>query len=201
MASDNASLLQCTMKKSKQVLWEVLKYGVYLVAGVLAITFCIYGVIALYELILPVSAIFLLNITLVWQFLVAVPWYVYAGIMGVAAIPVYSLLWCIARDLTEEDWKSDTAKGFAACTLLLSCVLSISFFILIMISPTISIASNLLALTILSTFAAIVLAGSIFVYAIDPVNPITRWYYVFRFFGAAYHHYKIIRECPKEITV
>jgi hypothetical protein len=42
----------------------------------------------------------------------AIPWYIYV----VAAIPIayfwYGILWCIARKLTEDDWKSVNLEYF-----------------------------------------------------------------------------------------
>ena len=133
---NSSSLLSCTVKKSKQVLWKVLKYGTYLVAGVLAIVFTFYGAMAIYETVLPWA-------TSVCQSLITIPWYVYAGIGVIAAIPIYSSVWCIARDLTEEDWKSEAATNSASAL-------------------------------------ALALAG----------DHTSIWYHIFRFFGAAYHHYR-----------
>jgi hypothetical protein len=58
----DASLLRCTIKKSSQVLWKVLKYGVYLIGAILAAVFAFYGAVAIYELVVP-------GLASVWQFM------------------------------------------------------------------------------------------------------------------------------------
>ena len=136
----DALLLRCTLKKSWSVLGKVLKYGACLTVMALAGIFAVYGAISICELIVP-------GTTNAWQFLITVPWYVYVGIVVIAAIPVYSMLWCIARDLTEEDWESNAAEIF---------VIALATF------------------AIFSTFT----------------KPNSIWYYIGRFFGAAYHHYR-----------
>lgn len=163
----DASLLRCTLKKSWSVFGKVLKYGTYLVGAIVAIVFAFYGAIAIYELVTP-------GLASVWQFMVAVPWYYYVGIVGVAAIPVYSALWCIARDLTEEDWKSDAAKNSAFT------VFALAFFAL-------AFPPSAFAFFALAFFALAVFTFTFFALALT--KPGSIWYYIGRFFGAAYHHY------------
>jgi hypothetical protein len=153
---EESSLLHCTVKKSNQVLWKVLKYGMYLAVGILATIFAFYGAVAIYGLVVP-------GLVCIWQFLTGVPWYIYLSILGIAAIPVYSLLWCITRDLTEEDWKSNAAENL-----------------------TLAFAAFATLALVLATLALVLATLD----AVDPVDHITIWYYIFRFPGAVWHHYR-----------
>jgi len=106
----NASLLQCTFKKSQHVFKKVIKYVIYLfVAGIIAYA----GYLGLPVIIPVIIQTISTAIGIVWGIVGLVPWYVYAGIGVIAAIPLYSFLWCIARELTDEDWESETAKKIA----------------------------------------------------------------------------------------
>ena len=183
------SLLRCTVKKSSQVLWKVLKYGTYLAIGILAIVFAFYGAFAIYELILP-------GITSVWQFLITVPWYVYAGIIGIAAIPVYSALWCIARDLTEEDWESNAADNFAFAFPPKS---ERDYRLNWESNAADNFAFALVALVFTATAAATAAFALVFTAiatAIATAHPGSIWYYIGRFPGAAYHHYRKKKNMP-----
>jgi hypothetical protein len=107
-------------------------------------------------------------------FLFGVPWYVYAGVLAVAAIPVYSFLWCVNRDLTEEDYKSDAAENFA---LTAFAALALAF------------AITAFALTAFAFALALALTAFAFALTLALAEPPSKWYYVGRFFGAVYYHY------------
>lgn len=108
------SLLRCTLKKSADVTAKVVLYASYAVVGITATVLAIYGMIALYSVAInPIEEI--LNAIWNWSLpstiyvvvislITSIPWYVYAGIVAIAIIPIYSFLWCVARELTEEDW-------------------------------------------------------------------------------------------------
>ncbi len=110
MTTDPAdkSLLRCTIMKSVDVFAKLVLYASYVVCGATALGLAVYGAMALYSIAVePIQAFLayaLGGITFAGLLAAMVPWYVYVGIAAVAAIPVYSLLWCIARELTEEDW-------------------------------------------------------------------------------------------------
>ena len=115
---NDRSLLKCTIKKSADVLNKVVLYGPYVIAAITAIvigTAIVYfGITKLWE---PIVNVISAAITAIWAVLSAIPWYVYVGGVAVMAIPVYSLLWCIVRELTEEDWNSDIASDIAIVAL------------------------------------------------------------------------------------
>ena len=161
------SLLRCTIKKSISVLKKVGLYVLYAVVIGVAIAGLGYvGYIGL-PVIMGICSVL---ITSLISLLVSIPWYYYVGAVAIAVIPVYSFLWCIARDLTDEDWRSKAANNAA-----------------------LALADSAIALTLIA-FAAFALALVAFalalVLAFDPVNKITIWYYIFRFVGAVWHHYK-----------
>ena len=162
--STNNSLLHCTLKKSGQVLKKVVLYASYAIVALAVVAVICYGAIAVYHAIVPWAAS-------IWQFLIAVPWYMYAIIVVIAAIPVYSVLWCIARDLTEVDWKSNAANVFAFA----------AFAFAVAFAFALALPAFALALPA-ALFAAL--------FVLDPVDHITIWYYIFRFPGAAWHHYR-----------
>lgn len=104
------SLLRCTIRKSADVFAKLVLYASYAVCGITALALAAYGAMALYSIAVePIQAFLayaLGGIAFAGLLAAMVPWwYVYAGIAAVAAIPVYSLLWCIARELAEEDWR------------------------------------------------------------------------------------------------
>lgn len=106
-----SKLLRCTLRKSADVFAKLVLYASYVVCGVTALVLAVYGAFALYssaskptgELAATICGIASAAFSVIFSLLAAIPWYVYVGIAAVAAIPVYSLLWCIAREFTEED--------------------------------------------------------------------------------------------------
>jgi hypothetical protein len=177
------SLLKCTVKKSVHVAEKVVLWVSYVIvgitAGTIAVAVALYGSALVWNAIAkPLTAI----VTGIVSFLFGVPWYVYAGGLAVAAIPVYSFLWCVGRDLTEEDWKSDAANNFAITLFTLSALALVTFaaFAAFVLSTLSAFAAFVLStLSAFAAFAALVLGGST-----------SRWYYIGRFPGAVWHHYR-----------
>jgi len=121
---DDKSLLRCTWKKSADVLKKVVIYGSYVIVALTGITLAILIINTTVDLIYktvfyilstigPCLVIISSMLTPVGIFLLIIPWYGYVGIVAVMVIPVYSLLWCITRELQDEDWKSDAATTLA----------------------------------------------------------------------------------------
>ena len=106
--SGDKSVLKCTIKKSVDVFRKVARYGLYfIIAGIIgAICLAIAITISagLYSFMDGVVKLFNITISNVLSLIGSIPWYVYVGVIAILAIPVYSLLWCIAREFTEEDW-------------------------------------------------------------------------------------------------
>jgi hypothetical protein len=151
------NIFRCAFKKgnaviAKHLLWICILIDVLAGCGVAYLGFT--------NLLLP-NALIAFGYTesylgYVYGILLSIAWYWYAVTGMVVVYYGYGLVWCIARDLTEEDWKSDSATNFAFA------------------------------------FAFAALAFAFVLAAIDPGENITvwYWYYVIRFFGAAWNHYK-----------
>lgn len=85
--------------------------------------------------------------------------------------------------LTEEDWKSDAANSFAITLIALALILTLT--------PLALIAPTLTRLVVIPLLTLV--AFSLFLLTFpttDPVERITCWYYIFRFPGAVWHHYR-----------
>ena len=126
---EDKSLLKCTIKKSVDVLKKVVLYGLYsavtiiLITAIAAVGYLVWlGFHS--SLVSDTISVIWLILTSLGTILLAIPWYVYVGVIALLAIPVYSLIWCIARELTEEDWKSDEAKSHASFIFMSSFILS-----------------------------------------------------------------------------
>ena len=119
---EDKSLLKCTIKKSVDVLKKVVLYGLYSAVTIILIT-AIAAVGYLIWLGFNSSLATIIYSSII-SLLVSIPWYVYVGVIALLAIPVYSLVWCIARELQDEDWKSDAATTFAFAFALAAFALS-----------------------------------------------------------------------------
>ena len=153
---DDKSLLRCTWKKSADVLKKVVIYGSYVIVALTGITLAILIINTTVDLIYktvfyilstigPCLVIISSMLTPVGTFLLIIPWYGYVGIVAVMVIPVYSLLWCITRELQDEDWKSDAATTFAFAVFATFATFAFAVF-------------ATFALAIFATFAAFALA-------------------------------------------
>jgi hypothetical protein len=150
MEANDKSLLRCTIKKSVDVAKKIGKYAAGTALGILAAVLVIYGAIGIWTIAADPAYKYL---TAIVSFLFSIPWYCYAGIVAITAIPVYSLLWCVARELTEEDWESNEA----AYLTLASLPLALAFLALTLASLT--LASLPLALAFLALALALALAS------------------------------------------
>jgi len=181
---EDKSLLKCTIKKSADVLKKVVLYGSYVITAITAIVIIYFGITMIWE---PLVKIISGGITTIWLiltpigiFLLMIPWYVYVGGVAVLAIPVYSLLWCIARELTDEDWKSDSAKNITVLALALA-------FAVITLAIAITLAA--IVLTLALAFAVITLAAIVLALASNSK--------LFSFPGA-YLHYRKRIQCQEK---
>jgi len=106
----DVSLLKCVVKKSASV---AKKLGIILgaITGIVFAIYLIYlgGVVA-YPTLVQIS-------TAIATFFTSIPWWIYVGVLGIAAIPTYSFVWCVSRELTDEDWQSDIAKNLVLAVL------------------------------------------------------------------------------------
>ena len=149
--SKDVSLLRCTLKKSQQVFAKVVLYISYIIVA-LALLGCGYLLVTgiLIPGVAPIVAAIVVGVLMI-------PWYYYAGSVIILAIPVYSFLWCIARELTDEDWNSGEAKALVVALIIAALAASIvaGFNIIIMssLSPFYWLLSSpmIVALVVLST--------------------------------------------------
>jgi uncharacterized membrane protein len=148
MEANDKSLLRCTIKKSVDVAKKIGKYAAGTALGILAAVLVIYGAIGIWTIAADPAYKYL---TAIVSFLFSIPWYCYAGIVAIAAIPVYSLLWCVARELTEEDWESNEA-AYLALTALVALALALAL-------ASLALASLPLALAFLALALALALAS------------------------------------------
>lgn len=171
------SLLMCTIKKSVSILVKTIKYGSYLVVGLTAAILSGYGLVAVYEVIAPAITAVIGQIVTIFS---GLAWYYQIVAVGIVvvipAIVVYSFSWCVARELTGDDWKSESANNSALLLLLLLLLNSLIALTLIF---GLTLITLLLALFILALVIGIVGADNQ-----------TSWYYIFRFPGAVWHHYR-----------
>jgi len=110
----DVSLLRCTLKKSEQVFAKVILLVSYAIV-VLSLLGCGYLLFTgvLIPIISPVVTAIIAGIWTIVAVILIIPWYYYLAGIAILVIPVYSFLWCIARELTEEDWNSKEAKNVA----------------------------------------------------------------------------------------
>jgi hypothetical protein len=172
--NDDKSLLRCTWKKSADVLKKVVLYGSYVIVALTGITLAILIINTTVDLIYktvfyilstigPCLVIISSMLTPVGIFLLIIPWYGYVGIVAVMAIPVYSLLWCITRELQDEDWKSDAATTFAFAAFAFAFATFAFAFALaafaLAVFAAFALAAFALAAFALAVFAAFALAA------------------------------------------
>ena len=125
------------------------------------------------------------------NYIAAIPPLVFWGsvIVGVIAVGVlgYSLVWCMARNLQDSDWGSDTATAITSAALVLALpALALALAALATSAALALIALALIALPALATSAD---------------NPASSWYYVFRFIGAYLNYRKRMKTTPTASVV
>jgi len=143
---DDKSLLRCTIKKSADVLKKVVLYGSYVIAAITAIAIVYFGVTKIWEpLINAISTIisFLFGIPELFWALPLVMKLIILGIVSLGVIGVYSLVWCIARDLEKEDWESDSAKDIAlvAIVALVIAIVALAIALVAIVALVIAIVA------------------------------------------------------------
>ena len=118
--SGDKSLLKCTIKKSVDVFKKVVIYGLYSAVIIILIT-AIAAVGYLIWLGFNSSLATIIYSSII-SLLISIPWYVYVGVIAILAIPVYSLLWCIARVHKMYDWYCDHIVEIARVVLIVGGV-------------------------------------------------------------------------------
>jgi hypothetical protein len=188
------SLLKCILKKSVHTTKKLGVFG--LKAGIIVggVALLIWGGITIIphvlNFLLPVvSGIF----SALSSLLALVPVWVYGLIAIPAVILGYSFLWCVKRDLREEDWKSKAANDFAFALTLTVFILALVVFLAPTPIPTPIIAFASIAVAIILVFFFFFLL----IFALEPVEVVTPIYYIFRFPGAWWHHRRTPHKAEK----
>jgi len=126
------SLARCILKKSVSVSGKLLEAGL-----VVTIIACIAYLVYMSSIRLAPAAIafggwlrqvFSDILTAGFGVLSWIPWYVYAFAGVVLAIVVYSTLWCLAREVTPEDYAKKEVNEMVACvgiTSLFVCLVGL----------------------------------------------------------------------------
>ena len=164
----DVSLLRCTVKKSQQVFAKVILLVSYAIV-VLSLLGCGYLLVTgiLIPGVAPIVAAIVVGVLMI-------PWYYYAGSVIILAIPVYSFLWCIARELTDEDWNSREAENIAAAFAAAATIAAVAAALVVAAAATIAVAALVAAAGVV---AALVVAAA------DTNNKLMR-------FPGAYLHYR-----------
>ena len=200
------NILRCALKKTASVVSRHILFASKAVVATTAIILAgagaIYGTAAIWSVIgTPLTAL----VTATISALFAIPWYYYA----LAAIPVayfgYSLVWCMARNITEDDWKSvdiEKTLALAAFTALAFAALAVialapADFTALALAALVALALAALALAALAVIAlasaALAFAALAFV-ALAALASDSNYgspaYFVIRFIGAYRHSRK-----------
>jgi len=138
----DVSLLRCTLKKSQQVFAKVVLNISYIIV-VLALIGCGYLLFTgvLIPIISPVVAAIIAGIWTIVAVILIIPWYYYLAGIAILVIPVYSFLWCIARELTDEDWESGEAKALAAAAVFAAAVVAVVIVALAPVAVAVAVAA------------------------------------------------------------
>jgi hypothetical protein len=188
----DTSILRCWIKES----WSTSKKVGLWVSGIAVVLIAVY--VAWLGLTSQTVAKFWAGVT-DWcgsviagisNYVAAIPPLVFWGSIVVGTVVVailgYSLVWCMARNLAEEDWKSDKANTFAAIAAFAIAAFAIAAIAAFAIAP-------------IAAFAAFAIAAfAIAAFAIDPVDKITVWYYIFRFVGAYLNYKERTKVIPRQ---
>ena len=140
------------------------------------------------------------------NYIAAIPPLVFWGsvVVVVAMVTIfgYSLTWCMARNLQDSDWGSDTATDitfaaitFAAIAITFAVATAIAFAAI-----AITFASFAFAAIAAITFAAIAAITFAAFATIATEDKSSMWYYAFRFLGA-YLNYRKRMKATSTISV
>jgi hypothetical protein len=148
---NDPSLLRCTVKKSIQV---IKKLSLYVVA-LAALAIIGYGIYLGLPTLTKIAGMVVDVLVSIVTVLVSIPWYFYAGAVAIAAIPVYSFVWCITRELMDEDWNSNTAEtvAFALAFALAAFALAFALAAFALAAIALALAAIALALAAIAAFA------------------------------------------------
>ncbi len=183
------SLMKCWLKKTVSVSAKVVLFLAYIIDGIAAGVVALYGAFGLATILAdPLNSgyrILSSGFQVVVAAICSIPWYVYAGILTVAAIPVYSFIWCIVKELTEEDWNSIESKHIATLISAIIGLCMVTSLLVVVIAGLLSSPCEWLtiaAASFLTPCGVFVLAGMLKDFGIENTKP---W-----LFTGAYLHYR-----------
>lgn len=182
------SLLRCTLKKSYNVTKKLVAYALYIVIGIGAVVVSCYGAVGIWSVIAdPIMK----SIAAIVSFVASIPWYYYVGFVAALSIPGYSFVWCVARELTDEDWYSNEAKTVAlALAVALAGALALAVALASAVAVTLALAGAL-AVTLAGAVAVtLAFAGALAVTLALAVTDETK---AFLFVGAYLHYRKRVK--------
>ena len=210
----DAPLLRCWLKKS----WSTSKKVALWLGGIAVVLIAAY--VAWLGLTSQISAkIWAAStgwcgsiISGILNYIATIPPLVFWGSVVVGAIIVgvlgYSLVWCVARNLQDCDWASDTATDIAiiAFAIAITAIAAIAIATIAIAAIAFAIATIALVLVLVLAalaalaIAAIALAATIAIAAaIDDRS--SMWYYAFRFLGAYLNYRKRTKATPTTSVV
>jgi hypothetical protein len=174
------SLLKCTLKKSWNVFVKWIIGSIIILAAIsaifLAYVFVLHCGVWIYENIIlnPVGT--MCN-AIVWIINI-IPWPVWAVLGIIGAIIGYSYSWCIAQELTEEDWQSSESRSIADISLIVVIIVGLALIILLIREsiPFVTVIVVVLGFVLITLFASL---------ATRPA--------AIRFLGAYMHYHKRIK--------
>jgi hypothetical protein len=195
------SLLRCTVKKSASVLEKLILYVSYVIVGLTIAFFAFYGLVGVWAVLYPAPVV-------IYAILLSIPWYYYAGAAALGAIPVYSLLWCVTRELTEEDWKAgfefEATVGVGSLFIgIPALIIGIVFKSIANIQYAYDATFDFAGTTLLFLAVACFLLGGMAVLSSgkDGEKIEVPWcYHAIRFIPATYSHYKNKKTEPVAVT-
>ncbi len=121
MTIESNSLLKCTIKKSISVAKKV----ALVVGGIALCVAFIYAICLIistaYDDILSGFSKISDFAFVLYEYASLIPWWVYVGVVAILVIPAYSFIWCVLRELTEEDWSG----GTISITVIIPVIISI----------------------------------------------------------------------------
>lgn len=196
---DEQSLLRCAVKKTAAVVTKHVKYALYGIAVFVGACITLWVLNVIYPAIVVAGAFIASLVSAIISVFAMIPWYVYgiAGVVG--AYFGYGLAWCIARELTEEDWTSKTAIKFVDMVPIVLLTAGIASgvggwsSILLGIPLWMSATFVCMAVVLFSLFRGCTGFAWESTDGSKPAAP-NAVYYFFRFPAAAYHHYYVKKQ-------
>ena len=191
----DVSLLRCTLKKSQQVFAKIVLLVSYAIVA-LALIGCGYLLFTgvLIPIISPVVAAIIAGIWTIVAVILIIPWYYYLAGIAILVIPVYSFLWCIARELTDEDWDSKEAKALAAAVFAAAVFAAAVFAAAVFAAAVCAIAALAAAAVVIVVGAAVVIVAAITTFVVVVIVVVAFDSKPMRFPGACLHYWRRMRK-------